>query len=133
MRDLKGCARFIIAVLFVLTACRLAQAQTAVDTESLRLAFYAYDAALPLNPELKELTDKDERLIALRTRYHLAYDSAHDQRVTAIFTIPKRFSAPFPAVILLAGTGGHNDTDYVRFDADMVSKLGDAAVHIDAH
>jgi dienelactone hydrolase len=65
-------------------------------------------------------------------RYHLAYDSAHDQRVTAIFSVPKKFSAPFPAVILLAGSGGHKDTDYVRIAGDMMSGLGYATISIDA-
>jgi len=123
--------RALIPVL-ILSALPGAWGQSAVDSETLRLAFYAYDAAMPLNPELKQLEDKDERLAALRTRYHLIYDSAHDQRVTAILTVPKKFAPPYPGVVLLAGSGGHKDTDYVRIAGDMMSSLGYATISIDA-
>jgi dienelactone hydrolase len=103
-----------------------------VTLDALRLAIYDYDSTLPLNPELKPLSDKLESQTALRTRWHLAYDSVHDQRVTAIFTIPKKFAAPYPAVVLLAGSGGHKDTDYVRIASDLMSTLGYATVSIDA-
>lgn len=106
--------------------------QKPVTLDDLRLAFYDYDHSLPLNAELKQLPDANSAEAALRTRWHLAYDSAHDQRVTAIFTLPKRFSPPFPAVILLAGSGGHKDSDYVRFAAELMSTLGYATLSIDA-
>jgi dienelactone hydrolase len=103
----------------------------AASVESLRLSYYDYDPALPLQPELKGMPEKNERQAALRTRYRLTYDSAHDQRVTAILSIPKRFSPPYPAVVLLHGSGGHKDTDYVRIAADMFATLGYAALSID--
>ena len=50
----------------------------ATPADSLRRAFYAYDATLPLNAEVKQL-----ETTAYGVRYHLVYDSANDQRVTA--------------------------------------------------
>jgi dienelactone hydrolase len=124
----------ILALNFILLAStRAAMAQAQPPTaESLRLAVYNYDSSLALQPELKLLPDRLESQSALRTRWHLAYDSVHDQRVTAILTIPKKFAAPFPAVILLAGSGGHKDTDYVRIASDLMSTLGYATLSIDA-
>src|SRR5689334_5113572 len=104
----------------------------AQDGDSLRRAFYAIDSSIPLNPELKEMPERTEKLAALRTRYHLVYDSAHDQRVTAILSIPKQAKAPYPGVVLLAGSGGNKDTDYIRLVADMFSTLGCATISIDA-
>ena len=57
--------------------------------EAMRLSYYAYDRALPLNAALKPLDDS-----AIRARYHLAYDSIHDLRVTALLALPKRAAAP---------------------------------------
>lgn len=125
----------LLACLLTITVWQMrpAAAQTnEPSTDALRLAVYDYDKGLALTPELKPLVDKTEAQTALRTRWHLAYDSVHDQRVTAIFTIPKKFAAPFPAVILLAGSGGHKDTDYVRFASDLMSTLGYATLSIDA-
>ena len=52
--------------------------------------------------------------------------------MTAIVTVPKKFSPPYPAVVLLAGSGGHKDTDYLRMSSDMLSTLGYATLSIDA-
>lgn len=109
-----------------------ARQERPLTVDDLRRAFYDYDRSLPLNAELKQLPDANSAEAALRTRWHLAYDSAHDQRVTAIFTLPNRFAPPYPAVILLAGSGGHKDSDYVRFAAEMMSALGYATLSIDA-
>src|SRR5437870_9667920 len=51
--------------------------------------------------------------LSLHDALPISYDSAHDQRVTATVYVPKRFAAPHPAVILVAGSGGHKDTDYL--------------------
>src|SRR5262249_47977494 len=53
--------------------------------EAMRLAVYAYDRDLPLNPQLKPLNENDDY-----RRFHLVYDSVHEQAVTAIVAIPKR-------------------------------------------
>jgi uncharacterized protein len=95
-------------------------------------AHYNYDASIPLNPILKELPDKTPSQTELRKRWHLTYSSTNGERVTAIFTLPQKASGPYPAVIMLAGSGGHKDVDYVRIASDMMSTLGYATLSIDA-
>lgn len=123
---------FLAGLLLVLLPLQgLAQgvgpADTKAPAEALRLAFYAYDRDLPLNARAKQLEAN-----ARRTRYHVSYDSAHDQRVTAILSVPRQGTAPFPAVILMHGAGGHKDVDYVRFAAEALTGQGIATLSIDA-
>jgi dienelactone hydrolase len=94
--------------------------------ESLRLAYYAYDRSLPLNADTKPLDDSPAR-----TRYALSYDSAHDQRVTAILALPKRFQTPFPAILLVHGSGGNKDVDYIKAASEVLTSQGYATLSID--
>jgi cephalosporin-C deacetylase-like acetyl esterase len=94
--------------------------------DALRLSYYAYDRDLPLNAEVKPL-DADARC----TRYSLAYDSIHDQRVTAILAIPKHFEGPYPAVLLVHGSGGHKDTSYIHVASETLTGEGYATLSID--
>jgi dienelactone hydrolase len=94
--------------------------------EAARLSFYAYDHALPLNAALKPLDDD-----ASCTRYRLDYDSIHDQRVPAILALPKRYAAPWPAVLLVHGSGGHKDSDYIHLASEALNRQGFATLAID--
>ena len=76
-------------------------------TQAMRRAFYAYDAILPLNATVKPLIEAKSNPNS--ARYSLTYTSVHDQRVTATFALPKRFAAPYPAVILVHGSGGNKN------------------------
>ena len=93
---------------------------------------FRYGAMQPLQAVLEVMADTLPAQAALRKRYKLTYDSANHQRVTAIYSIPQPKKIVYPAVILLAGSGGHKDTDYVRYTADMLSTLGIASLSIDA-
>lgn len=95
-------------------------------TEAFRRAFYAYDANLPLNATTKPLDEN-----SVRARYSLAYDSVHDQRVTAIVALPRRFAAPFPAVLLVHGSGGNKDTSYIQWASEALTARGFATLSID--
>lgn len=97
------------------------------SADALRRAYYTYDTTLPLKPEVKPLDAN-----SYSTRYHIAYDSAHDERVTAIVSIPKRFPAPHPAILLMHGSGGNKDVDYIRSAGQMLNSLGYATLSIDA-
>jgi dienelactone hydrolase len=97
------------------------------NTEALRRAFYAYDSDLPLNATVK-LLDKD----AIRTRYRLDYDSAHDQRVSAIVAVPTKGTAPMPAVLLMHGSGGDKDVNYIHALSDGLVRKGFITLSIDA-
>jgi cephalosporin-C deacetylase-like acetyl esterase len=134
-----GKSAFRITILCIFMALQLsahalqsANPSQPVTLDDIRQALYSYDPDLPLNAKLKRLPDASPELAALRTRYHLIYDSVHDQKVTAIFAMPKKAKPPYPAVVLLAGSGGHKDSDYVRISADMMATLGFATISIDA-
>jgi cephalosporin-C deacetylase-like acetyl esterase len=99
----------------------------ATPADSLRRAFYAYDVTLPLNAEVKQL-----ETTAYGIRYHLAYDSANDQRVTAIFSLPRRFKEPHPAILLMHGSGGNKDVDYIQAASQMLNSQGYATLSIDS-
>ena len=96
-------------------------------TEALRRAFYAYDKDLPLNATVKPLDAS-----AIRTRYRLDYDSAHDQRVSAIIAIPKKGAGPMPSVLLMHGSGGDKDVNYIRTISEALVRRGFITLSIDA-
>lgn len=106
---------------------RFALPPPADTTEALRRAFYAYDSDLPLNATVKPLDDN-----AVRTRYRLDYDSAHDQRVPAIIAIPKKVKGPMPVVLLMHGSGGDKDVNYIRGLSEALVRRGFITLSIDA-
>jgi len=127
------------AVLCLLAACLAgtcpAGAAAQPDLDAVRLALYDYDAGLPLESAIGPapvVPSEPAKLKALRRRFRVAYTSVHDQRVSGILTIPTRGKKPYGAVLLLAGSGGHKDTDYVRLAADMLNTSGLATFSIDA-
>lgn len=85
----------------------------------------AYDQTLPLNAELTPLSETSSY-----TAYNLQYDSAHDQRVPAVYVLPKGGTPPYPAVVFLHGYGG-NKQDVLDF-ATFAAPLGYALISIDA-
>ncbi len=97
------------------------------NTEALRRAFYAYDSDLPLNVTVKPLDDSE-----VRTRFRLDYDSAHDQRVAAIVAVPKKGKGPFPAVLLMHGSGGDKDVNYIHGISEALVRRGFITLSIDA-
>lgn len=94
--------------------------------EAMRLSCYAYDHTLPLNADVKPL---DEERSAVR--YSLTYDSVHDQRVSAILALPKRFAAPYPVALLVHGSGGHKDTSYIHWASSALTAQGYATLALD--
>ncbi len=126
--------RLLLTALLLFYSLTSAFAQTArfqlpppKDTaEARRFAFFAYDPNLPLN-----VTQKVKEDTATRTRYLLAFDSAHDQRVPALLTVPKTHRASHPAVILVHGSGGHKESSYIVFIGDQLVKAGFITLSID--
>src|SRR5579871_6563895 len=103
------------------------QASPSTETaEACRLAFYAYDSNLPLRTEIKPLDQE-----ASAVRYSLRYDSIHDQRVTAILALPKGAAPPYPAVLLVHGSGGSKDTSYIHWSSSALTAQGFATLSID--
>ena len=90
--------------------------------------YYEYDRAIPLKDSLsvaKSTTDY--------TLYNLVYNSVHDQRVTALLSIPKSTTTPVPVIILMHGLGDHKAVDYVEYGNAAFIKNGYAVLRIDFH
>lgn len=73
-------------------------------TRNLYLEFYQYDMNLPLNAESKTVEEN-----ALYSLYKVSFDSVHNQRVSALFVIPKLAKKPVPCVLFLHGYGGKKE------------------------
>jgi dienelactone hydrolase len=96
------------------------------SAEAARFAFFQYDRDLPLEAKTKPLDENTKR-----TRFSLSYMSAHDQRVTAVFALPKRFAPPYPAVLLVHGSGGNKDTSYIQWVSEALLAQGYATLSLD--
>jgi cephalosporin-C deacetylase-like acetyl esterase len=124
---------FVCLVCGTVCPCALAQGKPFVlpppadNSEALRRAFFAYDSDLPLNATVKKLDDSD-----IRTRYRLDYDSAHDQRVAAILAVPKKAVGAMPAVLLMHGSGGDKDVNYIHGISEALVRRGFITLSIDA-
>ena len=93
--------------------------------EAMRISVYHYDADLPLNAKLEKIPSKTG------SRYNLSYDSIHDQRVTATLMIPEKSATPCPAVIVMHGSGGDKNANYVSLVCSEMCRRGYAAISID--
>lgn len=120
---LPGSARNVVGSI---GAARFQRPPPSNEVEALRLSFYAYDRSLPLRAQVEPLDES-----ASWKRCALAYDSIHDQRVTAIVALPKRFAARYPAVLLVHGSGGNRDTSYIQWVSALLVKYGYATLSID--
>jgi dienelactone hydrolase len=128
-------SRHLSAFAFLGLACLLqvpAGAQEAVGLDRMRAALYEYDADLALNAEVKPMPREPSRSGELKARYLVRFDSVNDQRVSAILSVPRNARGPFPAVVMLPGSGGHKDTDYMRVAADMFATMGYATLSVDS-
>ncbi len=128
--------RFWMPAMLAAVAAAAAQVSAAPDdVQALRLALYDYDTKLPLEATLgpaPAVKNEPPKLKALRSRDLVKFTSANDQRVTGILALPLSGPKPRGVVILLAGSGGHKDTDYVRLASDMFNSMGLATLSIDA-
>ena len=126
---------WVLAALAVMSPAAIRLPAAPDDVDSLRQALYDYDATLPLDAAVGPaplVKNEPPKLKALRSRHLVKFTSACDQRVPAILSLPLSGAKPRGAVILLAGSGGHKDTDYVRLASDMLNTMGLATLSIDA-
>jgi cephalosporin-C deacetylase-like acetyl esterase len=116
---------FGIAVVIVFAVCACAAEPPAAQQVS-ALAFYDYDASLPLDVEQNEVKRTDAFV-----QYHLWYTSAHDQRVSALLTIPTKPPKP-PVTFVQHGYGDSKTVDYVQWPTVFLVAQGYAVISIDS-
>ncbi len=88
--------------------------------------FYDYDANFPLRPEvrLQEVTKVD-------SIFHVTYKSVHEQRVTALLSLPVAGKRPYPVILFLHGLGDNKNADYMQFGDQAFAQAGYAVFRID--
>ncbi len=111
---------FIISVIFsVLISCGSKQ-------EFSVYKYYNYDQNLPLKDSIRLLKDT--------TNFQLSYvtfESVRNQNVTALLTVPKTSTGPYPVIILMHGLGDRKTVDYIETGNDYFLKSGYAVFRLD--
>jgi len=128
-------ASLSLLVSFTLSVSSAVAIGQELTVEQLRASLYDIDSRQPLNAVVTPAPkpkDESPRLQSLRRRYRVTFDSVAEQRVPAILAVPLNRQGKRPAVVLLAGSGGHKDTDYVRLASDMLNTIGCITLSIDA-
>ncbi len=88
--------------------------------------YYNYDHDLPLKDSVRLIKDTTEY-----KEYYVTFTSVHNQKVTALLTIPKTGSAPYPVVILMHGLGDRKTVDYIETGNEYLLKSGYAVLRPD--
>lgn len=88
--------------------------------------YYDYDQNLPIEPKLTRLPET-----SFSTPFHLTYRSVNEQRVTALYSLPRQGKPPFPVVIYLHGIGDSKSRDYMQLGDSLFCQAGYAVLRID--
>ena len=89
-------------------------------------SYYNYDGDLPLKDSVTLLKDTSEYKL-----YYVTFRSVHNQKVTALLTVPKESSEPYPVIILMHGAGDRKTVDYVESGNNYFLKSGYAVLRLD--
>lgn len=96
------------------------------NTELPVAKYYNYDQNLPLKDSVRLVKDTTGYNL-----YYVTFISVHDQKVTALLTVPKSGSGPYPVIILMHGYGDRKTVDYVETGNDYMWKAGYAVLRLD--
>jgi dienelactone hydrolase len=88
--------------------------------------YYNYDQDLPLKDSVFQIKDTTGYDL-----FYVTFRSVHNQKVTALLTIPKEGTAPHPVIILMHGAGDRKTVDYVEAGNDYMLKSGYAILRLD--
>lgn len=66
--------------------------------------FFNYDAALPLHAKVDKQSETESY-----TMYHVIFNSTHQEKVVALFTVPKQGKPPYPFVLFQHGLTNHKE------------------------
>ncbi|MCK5209829.1 MAG: acetylxylan esterase [Cyclobacteriaceae bacterium] len=88
--------------------------------------YYNYDQDLPLKDSVHLLKDTTGYKL-----FYVTFQSVHNQKVTALLTVPKESPAPHPVIILMHGAGDRKTVDYVETGNDYFLKSGYAILRLD--
>jgi len=108
----------------ILTACILIFLSiSCMEQDAIELKyFYDYDKQYPLDVKVDSLSNN---------LFHIAYNSVHNNRVTALLSLPQTRKPPYPLAIILHGLGDNKNTDYMMLGDSILSSKGFAVFRID--
>ena len=111
---------FIISIIFLIfVSCGTKQ-------EFPVYKYYNYDQDLPLKDSVHLLKDTTGYKL-----FYVTFQSVHNQKVTALLTVPKESPASHPVIILMHGAGDRKTVDYVETGNDYFLKSGYAILRLD--
>jgi len=88
--------------------------------------YYEYDQDLPLLDSVRLLRDTTDH-----QEFYLSYQSVHDQKVTALLTLPRKAEQPLPTIILMHGLGDRKTVDYIEAGNQYLLEAGYAVLRLD--
>ncbi len=88
--------------------------------------FYNYDQDLPLKEAVNLLQDSSNFKL-----FDVTFESVHNQKVTALLSVPKTSANPCPVIILMHGLGDRKTVDYIETGTDYFLKSGYAVLRLD--
>ncbi len=88
--------------------------------------YYEYDHDMPLEDSVRLIPDTTAYRL-----YYVTFSSVHDQKVTALLSLPNMGDEPFPVVILMHGYGDRKTVDYIEAGNKIMLDNGLAVLRLD--
>ena len=88
--------------------------------------YYDYDQSADLKDSVRTIIDTTTYTIQ-----KIIYNSTHNEKVSALLSIPKNATKPVPVIILLHGLGDRKTVDYIEVGHQMMLDNGYAVLRID--
>ena len=121
---MKDFSRFLKAVIF---ASILPLFISCGGDKELPVAlYYEYDHDLPLLDSVRPLADSTDHSL-----FYITYQSVHDEKVTALLSLPKKAEQPLPCIILMHGLGDRKTVDYIEAGNQYLLDAGYAVLRLD--
>lgn len=121
---MKNFSRIIATVLF--TSFLALFISCGGDRELPVSQYYEYDQDLPLLDSVTLLRDTTDHSLS-----YVTYQSVHDQKVTALLTLPEKTAQSLPCIILMHGLGDRKTVDYIEAGNQYLLDAGYAVLRLD--
>lgn len=114
---------FVIISIFLWDFPVFSQCENSVNVKE----FFKYDKNMLLKAKEKILKETDNYI-----QYHIIYESIHNKKVPALFTLPKKYNPPYKVVIYQHGLSEKKDAEQISFGTEKLVSEGYAVFSIDS-